>query len=182
MKCINCKKKNVSQASYCIRCGYEFTDKDKENNKNSLAATVYRTKEVWDTITLSKIKDKWWYRILSFMFVVGLGVIMFIQNGTHLKILKSDNYEISKLKNTDNYYLKSPNKETKLNIYLPHEAANIYVDYYDESGNVISKNTYTDINDITILVNNNNNYYTIYIDDNNKVTLYPNIIGGEYDE
>ena len=73
-------------------------------------------------------------------------------------------------------------KETKLNIYLPHEVSDIYVDYYDASGNEISKNKYNDINDIKIIVDNTNNYYTIYIDDNNKVNLYPTIIGGEYDE
>lgn len=182
MKCIKCKKRNVSQANYCIKCGYRFTEKDKENSKNSFPATVYKTKELWDILTLGKLKDKWWFRIISFLLVIGLGVIMFIQNGTHLKILKSDTYEISKMKNTNNYYLSSKNKETKLNLYLPHEVSNIYVDYYDVSGYEISKNQYSDINDITIIVDNNNNYYNIYIDDNNKITLYPTMLGGEYNE
>ena len=29
MKCIKCRKKNVSQANYCINCGYKFTEKEK---------------------------------------------------------------------------------------------------------------------------------------------------------
>ena len=140
---------------------------------------MFKIKETWDKITLSKLKDKWWYRIGSFILVVGLGVFMFIQNGSHLKILNSDDYEISKLKNSNIYYLDSKNSETKLNIYLPHEVDNIYIDYYDESGNEISKNKYDDINDITIIVDNNNNYYSIYIDKDNKVILYPNKLGGE---
>ena len=179
MKCIKCKKKNVSQANYCINCGYKFTEKDKEKSKKTLPAIIFKIKDIWDTITLSKLKDKWWYRTLSFILVIGFGVFMFIQNGIHLKILKSDDYEISRIKNTNNYYLSSKNSEIKLNIYLPHEVSNIYVDYYDASGKEISKNKYSDISDITIIVDNNDNYYNIYIDDLNKVTLYPNKLGGE---
>ena len=179
MKCIKCKRKNVSQANYCINCGYKFTEKDKAKNKKTFPAIIFKIKEIWDIITLSKLKDKWWYRIGSFILVIGLGVFMFIQNGINLKILKSDDYEISRIKNTNNYYLSSKNNETKLNIYLPHEVSNIYVDYYDAQGNEISKNKYNNINDITIIVDNNNNYYSIYIDDKNRVNLYPNKLGGE---
>ena len=179
MKCIKCKKKNVSQANYCIRCGYKFTKKDKENSEKSFPAIVFKIKNIWDTITLSKLKDKWWFRIGSFIIVIGFGLFLFIQNGTSLKILKSDDYEISRIKNTNNYYLTSKNNETKLNMYLPHNVSNIYVDYYDSSGKKISNNKYSDINDITINVDNNNNYYCIYIDDNNKVVLYTNKLGGE---
>ena len=179
MKCIKCKKKNVSQANYCIRCGYKFTKKDKERSKKTFPAIIFKIKNIWDTITLSKLKDKWWFRIGTFILVIGVGVFMFIQNGMHLKILKSDDYEILRIKNTNNYYLNSKNSETKLNLYLPHDVSNIYVDYYDSSGKEISKNKYNDINDITIKVDNNNNYYSIYIDDNNKVNLYPKKLGGE---
>ena len=179
MKCTKCKKNNVSQANYCINCGYQFTEKDKLNGQKSFPAIIFKIKDIWDKITLSQLKDKWWYRIGSFILVIGFGVFMFIQNGIHLKILKSNDYEISKLKNSNVYYLDSKNSETKLNLYLPHEANSIYVDYYDEFGNEISKNKYDNINDITIIVDNNNNYYSIYIDNHNKVILYPNKLGGE---
>ena len=113
MKCIKCKRRNVSQANYCFNCGYKFTESDKEKSKKTLPAIIFKIKDIWDTITLSKLKDKWWYRTISFVLVIGLGVFMFIQNGIHLKILKSDDYEISRIKNTNKYYLSSKNSETK---------------------------------------------------------------------
>ena len=182
MKCIKCRKNNVSQANYCIKCGYQFNDKDKEKSKKSFPAIVFKIKDMWDTVTLSKIKDKWWYRVGSFILVIGIGVLLFMQNGNHLKILKSNDYEISVLKNTNEYFLNSKSDETKLNLYLPHAVENIYVDYYSYLGEEISKNKYDNINDIIILVDNNKNYYKIYIDDKNEIILYPNRLGGEDNE
>ena len=53
MKCIKCKKKNVSQANYCINCGYKFTEKDKEKSKKTLPAIIFKIKDIWDTILLT---------------------------------------------------------------------------------------------------------------------------------
>ena len=30
----------------------------------------FKIKDIWDIITLSKLKDKWWYRIISFVLVI----------------------------------------------------------------------------------------------------------------
>ena len=54
MKCIKCKKNNVSQANYCIKCGYKFTTKDKERSKKSFPAIIFRIKE----IMLEELKNK----------------------------------------------------------------------------------------------------------------------------
>ena len=174
MNCTRCKKKNVTQAKYCYSCGHEFTKEEKQLAlKKDFAPRLYRRKQFYDKWTLNTLRDKWYMRVLLLLLSVGGGILLFTLNGNHMKILKSDQYNIKLLRTTKEYYLYTPYDETNLNLYFPHNPKIIYVDCYNNNKEKLSSNQYTNSKEVVISTTDNYDYCKIYIDKKNQVILHP---------
>ena len=163
MKCINCKKINVIQANYCIKCGHSFSDKEKEiANKKSLLKKVVDLKKWYSNTPIKKITDSTAYKIGTIIGTIIVGLIFIYLNGNYLKLEKSNNYTYTYDKDKNAYYLYLKENESNINLYLPHKTNKFYVKIYDKTNNLIKENEYTNINDIKIILDDNeNNYYEI---------------------
>ena len=159
LKCPRCKKRNVTQAKYCYKCGYKFkTNEIKDAKQNGLA---YYLKMYFDWTEKFKITDWKIWKILSIILILYTGINYVIKNGYELKIENSNDYIYSYNKDLNEYYVYLNHDEENIKLYLPHEIKNLYVYHYNENNEVLSKDIYNDFNNIKITADDNNLYYYI---------------------
>ena len=165
VKCTKCETENRTCAHYCIKCRYEFTEEEQNRAKNkNLEGIIVRVFEKVDKIksfiNLSFLTEKLWFQILSVVLVLGIGILSCFQNGIHLKILKSDAYQIYYHTKLNEYYLVVEEEKTQLNLYLPYQKQEITVKHMDLE-NELESNIYQDGVDIVLMSNEENDYYLI---------------------
>ncbi len=174
MRCPKCKKKNVTQATYCISCGHEFTKKEKETGiKKNVFAKIYRSKEKIDFLTLGTLKDKWYIRVLSLLLSIGGGFYLYFINGNTMKILKSEDYSIEHKKNSNEYLIITKKEEIPLNLYFPTTPKKISIDCFNKEKDKLSSKEYNDNKNIILSIKEKPYYCEIKMDSKNKVILYP---------
>lgn len=173
MKCKRCKKRNSYKANYCFRCGREFRKLEKEEAINTgFVAFLKKVREGYDTITLSHITGTWQFRLISILIVLAIGIWGIVQNGTHLKILKSDNYSFQYNDIEDEYYIYTKEDTTKLNIYSMGSKDNIKVRYFNND-ELLFEEEFTDFADLVLSSSYNDDFYIIdYKKDSLKVYIY----------
>ena len=158
LKCPRCKHKNVSQALYCYKCGYEFKSLEKEEAKKH-GLPVY-IKMFFDWTSKFKFKDWKIWKILSIFAILYTGLIYVYQNGYQLKLEKSDEYTFSYSKQNKEYYVYL-NQDSKLKLYLPHETDSIYVYHYNEKNELIEANTFDNPDNVKLVADDNSKDYYI---------------------
>lgn len=171
MKCKKCKKRNVIQANYCIKCGNRFSNIEKNiAEKRSILKKIVDLKKWYSNTKFKKITDSIPYKIGTIIGTIIAGLILMYLNGNYLKLEESNNYTYTYDKNKNAYYLYLNENESNINLYLPHKINKFYVSLYNEEDKIIKENEYTDINDIKIILDENeNNYYMIsYSKNKNK--------------
>lgn len=138
MKCRKCGNKNAYQANYCYTCGNKFTKEDQEKASNEgITGVLKKSKKWYDTLTLSVITSKLWFRILSILGILFISFIGIYLNGTHLKIVESEDYSYQYNEKLKEYYLYTKDSSTKLNLYAVGKKDSLIVEYYSENGNLI---------------------------------------------
>ncbi len=190
MKCIKCREKNITNANYCTKCGYKFSDEEKKK-KNIFTVILDFLKFVYNVVTLKIFTDS---NIVQVAYVVGvfcLGIYMLFSMGIHLKVLDSSQYEVLYNKDSNVYYVlldDNVDASVLVNMYVPNKISTFNVSYYKENGSLIENNKLEKDNKVTLAVNQNtNNYYVISdSDDNNeyiKVFIYyKNMVSGGENE
>lgn len=165
MQCRKCKTENRACAKYCKSCRNEFTEQEQNKAKNkSIEGIIVRILERKDKIksyvSLSFITDKIWFQVLSILLVLGIGVYFSLQNGIHLRIEKSDAYQINYNQKLEEYYLLVKGEEAKLNLYIPYQGQDVTVKHME--GEIeVSSTIYQEKDEITLMSNNENDYYLI---------------------
>lgn len=173
MKCPKCQYKNSYKASYCYQCGYQYTKEEKEKEANSkLVKFLKSARNIYDSWNLNNITDNIYFRLLSLALILIISLSGIITNGLHLRIEKSDNYTYQYNKKDNEYYLYTNSDTTKLNLYTIGEVSQINVSYFDEEGNIINENNYSNYNDITLNTNTFTNNYYIITCKKDKLKLY----------
>lgn len=165
VKCRKCETENRACASFCKNCRYEFTKEEQNKAKNKslegiIVRIIERVGKIKSVIDLSFITDKLWFQIASIVVVLGIGVFSCFQNGVHLKILKSDIYQINYNTKLNEYYLVVEEKEAKLNLYIPYQGQDIVVKHMNLEEELES-NTYQDGENIVLTNNDEDDYYLI---------------------
>lgn len=165
MKCRKCKTENRACASYCMKCRYEFTKEEQDQAKSKswegiVVKILEKKGKIMSYLNLSFITGKLWFKIASIILILGIGIVSCFQNGIHLKIIKSDNYQINYNKKLKEYYLAVDNEKTELNLYIPYQGQNITVEHLDLDKKITS-NTYKDGANIVLTSNGENDYYLI---------------------
>ena len=158
MKCKNCNAKNLYKAHYCQKCGYAFTE---ENRKEAYSQTIFgffdKIEEMYKKIKLDHITGSMYFKVLSILFVLAIGVFNVLSNGNTFKVLDSEQYDVQYNTKTEEYYLISEEDMIQVSLYLPKETKMICVMEFDDSGNEIQQFQYT-IEDAIVLRNNGNVY------------------------
>ncbi len=175
MKCKKCKKRNRSDANYCMKCGYKFTKEEKEDAKEIYIPAIL--KKTYDYITLKVITENPVFRVLYVLVVLCIGIYMLISMGSSLRILESDLYEVNYNEKNNTFYVfvsndKDINKISTL-MYVPNKIDSIDLSYYKEDGTLLSQEKDIDREKVNLLVNNNsNNYYTITGNNKDEIKVY----------
>ena len=177
MKCKKCGFKNVTQAKYCYKCGNSFTKEEhNEAVSKSIITKITKLKDLYDTVTLSKITGSIYFKIATILLVLAIGIYSMFKNGSDFHVLDGDNYTYKYNEKLNEYYLYLDDRETSLNLYLPHEINTFYVTYYDKDNNLLEKNTYYNLDDIKVKVEDTDNYYKISYEETensqNTIKLY----------
>lgn len=174
MKCIKCKNKNPYQANYCYKCGNSFTEEERIKASNEgITGFLKKGRKLYDSLTLSTITSNIYFRIISIILVLAVGIYGIIVNGYHLKITDSSSYNYQYNKKLNEYYLYTKNDETKVNLYTLSSSDEIVVDYYTPSDDLISSTTHP-VADAILRANFiSDNYYILKINnDSIKVYIY----------
>lgn len=174
MKCIKCKYKNPYQANYCYKCGNKFTEEERKKASNEGITGLLKTgRKLYDALTLSTITSNIYFRIISVLIVLGIGIYGIIIHGYKLKIEESDSYTYQYNKKLDEYYLYTKDNETKVNLYSLGNNDKMTVEYYGEDDRLISRCDYLP-EDIILNANSfSDNYYVLKTNnDNIKIYVY----------
>ena len=180
MKCKKCNHKNVSQARYCFKCGNMFTKEEREKELNKSFVTKYKKiKEWYDKLTLSKITSHIAFKILTVLIVLFIGIYSVYKDGVKLKVIDGENYTYKYNSKLDEYYLYLNTEESNLNLYLPKKVDKFYVSYYNAKDELLNENTYDNLSDIKINVDNVSNYYKVSLDETGKDSIKLYVLGSE---
>lgn len=172
MICRKCSYKNPTQSFYCYQCGTMFTKQEKDLARNSgFVGFLKKSRDVYDTLTLSKITSNKYFRILSIFVVLGIGIWGLWGQGSHFKIVESDSYSYQYNEKLDEYYLYTKDNETKINLYKLGETNTLDVSYYDENNDLISDDTYL-LEDIVLQANILKDCYYVLSSGQESIKIY----------
>lgn len=176
MKCIKCTEKNINSANYCKKCGYNFSDIERNAARRwSFVWFLEKIDKIKEIFDLSFITDHIVFKIISILVILGIGILNFLDKGVNLKILESSNYKVQYNTEIDEYYLITNNNQINLNLYIPNRTNNLALKHLDKENNIILEKNYQKAEEITLYTNGNDDYYILeaeYKDKTEELKLY----------
>lgn len=143
MKCSQCGEKNIVSASYCKKCGNRFTKEEKKKARDkTFIGKLEKIEEIYQICTLKKITDSILFKIGSIVVILLIGIGVWFQNGSHVKILENNNYKIQYNTKEKEYYLLVNEEQTDLKLYLPNTVKNIEVEHYNQKDELVETKKY----------------------------------------
>ncbi len=162
MKCIKCKTDNVHNANFCMKCAYEFSEKEQfAAEKWTVVGILKRIDNLKEKLSFGWLLDHWAFKIGTTVGVLALGIGFIFTNGSEFKIVESDSYTGKYNEKLDEYYLYSKNEETNLNLYIPRKIDGLVIKHYDDNHKILSDIEYESVDDIVLDTNGCNDYYTL---------------------
>ena len=151
MICKECGTKNRIKASYCISCGHQFTDQQRdEAYSKTVFGWIEKIENIWSILTLDKITGSSLFKIVSLVIVILLGGYSVYKNGTQFRPLEHDNYELQYNQKVNEYYLISELDSFEVSLYLPKTAEELIVLQLNENNELISEQKYLLSDDIVL--------------------------------
>ena len=116
-------------------------------------------------ITGSKI-----YKIGSIVLLLLVGLYFFMIKGIHLKLEKSDLYQIDYNGELSEYYLYTEQDQIELNLYVPDRAKDVSIQYMNKENQILDTITWDEKQSIVLSNHGNGDYYLLEAkyDHNNK--------------
>ena len=173
MICSKCKEKNIYKANYCKKCGYVFSEEEKEKAYgDTIFGAFDRLENFYLTFSLNKILGASWFKAITLIAVISFGIYSYMNNN-QFRILENENYEIQYNTNTNEYYIISEMNEIDVDFYIPKQLNQIIVNQI-KGNEIIQKVTYSLEVEI-ILINDSDISYEIEADfetgTNQKITV-----------
>lgn len=176
MKCSKCKYDNRIKANYCYKCGYKFTEEEK--NKVFNETSIGRLENIEDKISNLDFRNHKWYKILSIIITLGIGLFYFFIYGFRFKILESPNYKIQYNKKADEYYIITEKDEVAVNLYTPGSDGQVKITLYNENKKALSSNKVSKNKEVVLTDNGPKDYYVLA---NKGKKLKVIVVGGIYE-
>ena len=138
MICKKCHKENILDAKYCIKCGNEFSKKERNKARRFTIVGLLETMDSIENIkSISIITKNKIFRIVVLLIVLSIGIINIISNGYNMKLNKNDNYSIMHYK--DMYYIIVDKEKTAVDLYIPNRIEYLQVELVDGKTSTESK-------------------------------------------
>ena len=140
MKCSHCTADNLLMANYCCACGAAFTDAER---KAAYDQTVYgqidKARRVKDIVTLEIITGSRWFKILTLLVILALGIWLRMSGVGALRLETGSGYRLEYLKETDAYYVISEADAVDLRLVVPNRTTELSAEEYDAGGTLLSQ-------------------------------------------
>lgn len=159
MKCSKCKYDNRIKANYCYKCGHKYTDEEKKAAFDE--TNIGQLENIENKISNLDIRNHKWYKILSIIITLGIGLFYLIAYGFRFKILESSNYNIQYNKKIDEYYVITEKDEVAINLYAPGDDEQVKITLYNNDNKEISSNKVSKNKEITLTDNGPEDYYIL---------------------
>lgn len=184
MKCQKCGKENIKKANYCKFCGKEFSQKEKDAAKNKGFVAKLRKFDKWyEVCTLKVITDHILVKILIILLILFPGIYSLFKNGSHLKILDTNKYNITYNNKDQEYYIyleQNTAKDVPLSLFVPNKIKKLQINYYNSENKVLEKDKINIDKEIILKANSTeDNYYIISATNNQKEKLKIYVYNGE---
>ncbi len=167
MKCVKCKKENITKANYCKTCGSQFSKEEQEKaRKKTLVGKIERLEKAYNLCTLKAITGSTIFKVISLLIVLLIGLYFLFNFGNKVKLLESPEYKIEYNTKLKEYYLLVKNDEVDLNLFVPNKIDNLGVKIVNKNNQEISRTEYEKNDEIKLFANGEDYYYLI---DDNKV-------------
>lgn len=170
MICKKCHKENILDAKYCIKCGNEFSKKERNKARRFTIVGLLETMDSIENIkSISIITKNKIFRIVVLLIVLSIGIINIISNGYNMKLNKNDNYSIMHYK--DMYYIIVDKEKTAVDLYIPNRIEYLQVELVDGKTSTESKKIEKN-EPIELSSNDEKSYYIINgISNNSKDSI-----------
>ena len=180
MICPKCMRKNIKKANYCIDCGYEFSEEEREKAyKKTIYYFIEKLEDLKDKITLDFITDTLVFKIISLLLVLGIGLYFLFTKGINTTIVNDKSYELYYYEKEKYYYILVDDDINKVNIslYIPNRAKTIKIKHYNSNNTLIDTKKYNKKKGLKLSPYNNDYYvinttYTNKKEDNLKLIIY----------
>ena len=138
MICKKCNKENILDAKYCIKCGNEFSKKERRNARRFTFVGLLETIDSIENLKCFAIitKNKI-VRIVVLVVIIFIGAINIFINGYNMKLNKNDNYSIMHYK--DMYYIVVDKEKTAVDLYIPNRIDYLEVELIDDENSTNKK-------------------------------------------
>ncbi len=170
MICKNCRKDNILDAKYCIKCGNKFSKKERSDARRFTLVGLLETIDSIDNVKcLAIITKNKIFRIIVLIAIILIGVINIVTNGYNMKLNKNDNYSIMHYK--DMYYIIVDKEKSTVDLYIPNRIDNLQVELIDAEKTIDNKKIAKN-ETIELSSNDENSYYLINgISNNSKESI-----------
>lgn len=159
MKCSYCSKDNLLAARYCCACGKPFTEAER---KAAYDQTVYgkidMARKVKDAATLSIITDSIWFRVLTLVLIIAVGIWLRLSGVNALRLESGDGYRLEYLKETDTYYVIAEGDAADLRLIVPNRTTGLVTEELDAQGALISRQELGTDEAVSLSVSGANHY------------------------
>ena len=146
-------------AKYCCACGKPFTE---EERKAAYDQTVYgkidMARKVKDAATLSIITDSLWFRFLTLILIIAVGIWLRASGVNALRLESGEGYRLEYLKETDAYYVISEGDAADLRLVVPNRTTSLMTEELDAQGELISRTEYRTDEAVSLSVSGTNHY------------------------
>ncbi len=162
MKCKKCNQNNIVSASYCQNCGNPFTPEEKKQARSkTFVGRLEKIENVYKICTLKTVTDNLLFKIGSIFIILLVGIGVWIQNGSHIKILEDKNYQIQYNTKNKEYYLLVEKEQTNLKLYIPNSLKKLKVNHYNQEDELTETKEYKVKDSIVLKSSSSNEYYII---------------------
>ena len=139
MRCTHCSADNPLIAHYCGVCGHPFTEEERQSAYDqTIYGKVDKARKIKDYITLDFIKGSRWFKVLTLLAILALGIWLRLSGVNALRLESGDGYRIEYLEETDTYYLISEQEAVDLRLVVPGGTSELTVEELDGDGNPIA--------------------------------------------
>ena len=161
MICKECGTKNRIKANYCMHCGHQFTDQQREYAySKTIFGWIEKIENIWSILTLDKITGSSLFKIISLVIIFLVGSYSVYKNGTQFRPLEHENYEIQYNQKVNEYYLISDLDSFEVSLYLPKTTDELTVLQLNEYNELICEEQYL-LSDEIVLNNQEEILYQI---------------------
>ena len=159
MRCSRCTTDNLLMARYCCACGKPFSE---EERKAAYDQTIYgqidKARKVKDVLTLNIITDSLWFKILTLLLILAIGIWLRMSGVNALRLESGDGYRLEYLKATNTYYVISESDAVDLRFVVPHKTTQLVEEERDDVESLLSQRSCGTEEAVTLDVSGENHY------------------------